>query len=270
VKPLSGGPPYTVVVRALEGSEDRRFADGEMAAFSHALEQEISLYEPRGELAGPLVVQVGNTRERDLLRVRRPLQVPCWVEEDSLRFTECSAAGIVLIEDSAVFAQLCAVKAWRNLNMIGATGHGLPRAALRRVLHRLSEQFRLPVYLLTDHDTWGYFIFSVLKRGAIGPHHSCPALSLSDVRHIGLHADDRAQYSCEDLETRRWKPHWTLRLKHMRQYRCFRKKVWQNEFDRFEQEGVAITLDNFVERLGLETFVQTYVRRKVLEDECVY
>src|ERR1700722_9797259 len=103
-------------------------------------------------------------------------RIPTWVEADNLEFGKQTAAGIILVESWPVFDRLCRAKAWRTLNMVIVCGHGIPRAGVRRFIHRLAGESTLPVYLLADNDTWGYFIFSLLKRGLLAPHMVCPWL----------------------------------------------------------------------------------------------
>ena len=38
---------------------------------------------------------------------------------------------------------------------------------MRRLLYRLHNELKLPVYCLLDNDPWGYYIYSVIKQGSI-------------------------------------------------------------------------------------------------------
>ena len=45
---------------------------------------------------------------------------------------------------------------------------------------------------MVDNDTWGYFTFSVLKRGLLAPDAEQPCLQIDDLRYLGLLATDDA------------------------------------------------------------------------------
>ena len=52
------------------------------------------------------------------------------------------------------------------------TGKGQAARAERRLVQRFSNEFDLPVYALMDADPWGFYIYSVIKRGSISLSYS--------------------------------------------------------------------------------------------------
>lgn len=259
---------YADTVYFLFHGDDRRFHDSELAIFDDVVQAEQQLCAIKGlgksVLAGPLTLKIGSARPRNLEEPRQSYcELPPWIEADSLEFQSCRAKGILLIEKGAVFYRLWKTKAWRDLNLVLACGMGIPRWRMRRVLHRLSTQFRIPVYVLADNDTWGYFIFSVLKRGMMGPHESCPQLAVKDVRFLGMRAHEYKQCGTAEECLIPWKRRWDLRLKFMRKYPCFRSKAWQREFDEFKTQNAKCEIECMVARIGEKRTVNEYLLPKL-------
>jgi DNA topoisomerase-6 subunit A len=250
-------PPYSVAMHLLEQSEeDPRYPEDEIPIFASILEHEVALYERRGYIAGPLAVQMGETAPLDLASQDSPFLLPSWVEDDGLQLISCEAKGILLIETDYVFEALFALKSWQSTGLVLATGSGMPRAAMRRFLHRIQHHFELPIYVLSDNDTWGYFLYSMLHRGALAPHAQSPYLAIRDLRYLGLQAQ-RIDPPMENKSLERpWKEHWKLRLECMRQYDCFRTDAWQAELNAFEERKCARNLNAVLEQLGPEYILE--------------
>lgn len=252
----SKGYPYSLAVELLERSGDTRFPEHEISIFSHILEHEASLYEQRGRVAGPLTVCMSGEQALDLSTDNQPFILPSWVEEDGLQLVSCNARGVLLVESEYVFHALCERAAWRRSRLVLATGCGMPRAPMRRVLHRIQRRFGMPVYVLADNDTWGYFLFSMLYRGALAPDVRAPFLAISDLRYLGLRARPKHPPQGQALIERPWKKCWDLRLKSLRQYDCFRSQAWQAELDAFERQECAKSLTAFLDGLGSQSILE--------------
>lgn len=270
--PLEREWSYETVVSSLLWNDDRRFYDQELGIFDDIIESEQQLCGDsdgsNGALAGPLVVKVGKARQRNLATVGKSyFELPSWVEADNLKFQASHASGILLFEKHAVFQKLFEAKAWRGLNLILACGGGIPRWRMRRVLHRLSNQFQIPVYVLTDNDTWGYYFFSVLKRGMMAPHESCPQLAVKDVRFLGMRANEYMQCGTRKECMIRWRRRWDLRLSFMRKYRCFRSKAWRREFDSFKKQNGKTEMEVLCWRLGVSRVVDDYLLPKLINKD---
>ena len=249
-------PPYSVAIQSFERSEAARFPDSELSVFSHVLEHEVSLYERRGSLAGPVTIRIGDQIVVDLAAQKSPSPLPVWVEEDGLQFATCDAKGVLLVESDRVYRALFDNQSWHETGLLLATGCGLPRAPLRRILHRLERQFALPVYVLSDNDTWGYFLHSLLRRGALSPSVRVPYLAVENLRYIGLRATSNCLVRNDKLFQRDWKQHWDARLRCLRQYECFSSTTWQAEFDAFASQKYARSLDVALDVLGTQCLVE--------------
>lgn len=242
-----------------DDDDARKFVGAELWAFQHAMEHEYQYYEQRGHFIGPLVWQVAGENAQDLGQLVEPCRMPRWVEADGLTLQSCSAAGILLVENGNVYEKLVAARAWKSANLLLALSSGLPRSGIRRLLHRITEQFQIPLYLLVDNSTWGYFIFSILKRGLLTPDATSDYLRISDLRYLGLFATDTEYAEVRASIARRWHPRWELRLNALRQYPCLQSPAWQAELELFSTRQHPTSLSKFIETIGSATFVQKWL-----------
>jgi DNA topoisomerase-6 subunit A len=248
---------YNLALQTLADSEDARFDELELASFSQIVEHEVFLYESRGLLKGPLKVSVG---ESQIDCMEHEISIPTFVEHDFFSVVESNAAGVLLVENQKVFKVLVDGSFCQRIPFLIVTGCGIPRSTCRRLLHRLERDHDLKIHVLTDNDTWGYFIYSVLARGMLGPHAAFDCFSVTDPRYIGLRAGVATETAAGEIAMRPWKEHWDLRIAAMRSYPCFSDPDWQLEFDAFEQQGGAIDLLAFISELGIETFIDSCLK----------
>jgi DNA topoisomerase VI subunit A len=252
--------PYPIAIDSLFDSSDPRFDVTELSAFSQVLEHERAYYESRGFVSGPVTVCIeGQTYTLD----SNCLKIPAFVESDWLRILRCASRYLLVIESRRVFDDLCSCRRLRDMNIILLTGSGIPRMSARRLVRRLQEEFSVSVHLLTDNDTWGYFIYSTLARGAISPDVSFPWLSVKDIHFIGLRAGDGETLGINEQNVCTWRPLWDMRIECFRSYDCFRSSEWQSEFDAFEKQHYGLNLDSVIQQIGADQFVEKYLEPKL-------
>ena len=70
-----------------------------------------------------------------------------------------------------VWERLHEDKFWEKQKCIIMSSQGQTTRGIRRLLQRLSEEHKLPIYVLTDFDPWGFYIYSVIKYGSIALAH---------------------------------------------------------------------------------------------------
>jgi DNA topoisomerase-6 subunit A len=217
-----------------------------------------------GSVAGPLTVKLCGNRV-DLSRLNgTALAIPQWVESDSLQFVKFSASGILVVEKGGVAQRLMQHNLMSKLNLIIVNSSGFPLVRTRRFLHRLSNETGLPVYLLTDNDTWGYFIFGILKRGMFSPKDTCPYLA-ADVRFLGLQAGEYLEFGAPERLLVKWKDAWDTRLRHMQKYKCFQNGQWKKEFIAFNRQRAKFELEATLKEGTpdkLTQYIQTKLERR--------
>ena len=99
---------------------------------------------------------------------------------------KCDAKFILHVEKDTVWRRFNEDKFWRTHNCILTHGGGQPPRGVRRLLYRLHNELKLPVYCLLDNDPWGYYIYSVLKQGSINLAYESKRMAIPDARFLGL------------------------------------------------------------------------------------
>lgn len=222
--------------------------------------------EPSASVWGPLAVRVQGGRWVSLAGRRpRRFELPAWVEADGLSIRNAGACGILAVEKGAVAARLAEQRIWERIGVAVVSCGGIPAARTRRLLHRLRRELDLPVCFLGDCDTWGYFVFSVLKRGMVIPGEENPFLAVRDARFLGLQAGQGAAILARFPDLRvRWERCWDGRLRALARYPCFRTAAWRRELGAFRGLGGAVELEASI-RLGAEWLGERIVRRTIEE-----
>ena len=119
---------------------------------------------------------------------------------------------------------------WERLNCAIVSSQGQATRGVRRLLQRLHLEHKLPVYVLTDFDPWGLYIYSVLKFGSISLAHISESLAIPEAKFLGLTADDIINFDLkkhlikfEEVDFKR--------LEQIKNYDWFKSsKDWQRQF----------------------------------------
>jgi DNA topoisomerase-6 subunit A len=75
-----------------------------------------------------------------------------------------------------------------------------PPRGVRRLLYRMHNELKLPVYCLLDNDPWGYYIYSVIKQGSINLAFESQRMAIPDAKFLGLRSIDFDR--CEPVRQR--------------------------------------------------------------------
>jgi len=154
--------------------------------------------EHGGEVAGELVVLDRDRRtkrriEIDCMRFGSgAYSVPTVVEELGFR---TNAKFILAIETKGMFERLVEEDFYDKHHCILVSMGGVPSRACRRFIRRLADSKRLPVYVFTDGDPYGYFnIYRTLKVGSGNAAHLNEYFCVPQARFIGVTPDDIKKY----------------------------------------------------------------------------
>ena len=112
--------------------------------------------------------------------------IPSIVEPDVIQFKKCTAKFILHVEKDTVWQRFNEDKFWQKHNCILTHGGGQPPRGVRRLLNRLHNELKLPVYCLLDNDPWGYYIYSVIKQGSINLAFESQRMAIPDAKFLGL------------------------------------------------------------------------------------
>ncbi|MDP8003285.1 MAG: DNA topoisomerase IV subunit A, partial [Caldisphaera sp.] len=128
-------------------------------------EDMLILSKEKGKVVGNMRIRSGN----DVIDLSKLGHGAYAIEStpDLIEFLDYDAEIVLVVEKDAVFQQLHRAGFWQKYKTLLVTGAGQPDRATRRFVRRLNEELKLPVYILTDSDPYGWYIYSVFKVGSI-------------------------------------------------------------------------------------------------------
>lgn len=190
--------------------------------------------------------------------------VPSNVEE--IEFKRVNAKFVIYMEKAAEWERLHEDKVWNKLNCIIMSSQGQATRGVRRLLQRLNQEHKLPVYILVDGDPWGAYIYSVIKYGSISLAHMSEQLAIPDARLLGLTAEDIVKYDLkrhlikfEDVDIKR--------LEQVKNYDWFKdNKEWQKQFKLWKELNGKVELAALSSK-GITFISDTYIPNKIKNKE---
>ncbi len=108
---------------------------------------------------------------------------------------ETNAEFILAIETAGMFQRLVKHNYWKTANCILVSMGGVPTRACRRFIRRLADERKLPVYVFTDGDPYGFFsIYRTLKVGSGNAAHINEYFCVPQAKFIGITPQDIIDY----------------------------------------------------------------------------
>jgi DNA topoisomerase-6 subunit A len=109
---------------------------------------------------------------------------------------ETKAKFILAIETTGMFQRLVKHAYWKTADCILVAMGGVPTRACRRFIRKLADDFKLPVYVFTDGDPYGYTnIYRTLKVGSGNAAHLNEYFCVPQAKYLGVTPDDITNYS---------------------------------------------------------------------------
>ena len=229
-----------------------------------ALREELGLFaENRGSMAGRLTL-VDNGDTIDLTRVGSGgWSVPSIVEDDIIQFKACKADYILMIEKGAVWNRFNQDRFWEKDNCLIIHGGGQPPRGVRRLVYRMHNELKLPVYVLTDNDPWGYYIYSVVKQGSINLAFESQRMAIPKARFIGMSSFDVQRFDISKTVCISLTDKDAARAREIAAYPWFeRKKPWQQEIQQMLKSGVKMELEALSSK-DFSFITETYLPEKL-------
>ncbi len=231
-----------------------------------SLREELGLFaEPKGAMVGPMtIVDKGDTI--DLAHMGSGgYAIPSIVEDDVIQFRKHDARFVLLIEKGAVWRRFNEDRFWDSHRCIIIHGGGQPPRGVRRLLWRLHNELKLPVYVLVDNDPWGYYIYSVIKQGSINLAFESQRMAIPDARFVGMSSFDAEEFNLPPEVTIRVTDQDIRRAKEIRNYPWFaKKKAWQREIEHMLKKGVKLELEALSSK-DFSFITETYLPHKLRE-----
>lgn len=188
--------------------------------------------------------------------------IPSNVEPEMVEFVECSAEYVLVIEKDAVWQRLNEDKFWKKNKCIIVTGKGQPARGARRLIHRMANELKLPVYVLTDADPWGYYIYSVIKQGSINLSFLSKRLALPSAKFLGLTTLDLKKFKIDESVTIKLNDKDKKRIKELMKYVWFKPIEWQNELRNMLNQNYKLELEALSSK-GIRFITTNYLPRKI-------
>jgi len=231
-----------------------------------SLREELGLYaDPKGAMVGPVtVVDTGDTI--DLAHLGSGgWAVPSIVEESVIQFKASKAKFVLLIEKAAVWRRFNEDRFWQEHKCIILHGGGQPPRGVRRLLYRMHQELKLPVYVLVDNDPWGYYIYSVVKQGSINLAYESRRMAVPAARFIGMSSFDAERYDVPTAVAIKLNDRDISRAKEIARYPWFAKRPWQKEIKHMLKRGLKLELEALSSKdfsFITETYLPSKLRRK--------
>lgn len=214
-----------------------------------------------GSVAGKVIVEdKGDTIEWSKLG-SGGWSIPSNVED--ITFKKVDAKFVIYLEKAAEWERLHEDRVWEKLNCIIISSQGQATRGIRRLLQRLHLEHKLPVYVLTDFDSYGWYIYSVVKFGSISLSHMSERLAIPEARFLGLTADDIIKYDLkrhlikfEEVDLKR--------LEQVKNYEWFKdNKQWQRQFNLMKNEIKGKAELAALSSKGITFISESYIPEKI-------
>ena len=189
--------------------------------------------------------------------------IPSNVEDIS--FKKVKADYILVIEKNAAFERLHEDRFWQKQKAILVTTQGQAARGTRRLIQRLATEFKLPVYVFTDADSYGWYIYSVIKYGSISLAHVSDRLGTPTAKFLGLTISDVDEFGLKNFTIKAEEVD-IKRAQEMLKYQWFQAPEWQKELKMMIERNIKAELEALSGR-GLKFITETYLPKKIKNKE---
>jgi DNA topoisomerase-6 subunit A len=193
--------------------------------------------------------------------------IPSIVEADRIQFKNCKAKFVLHVEKDTVWQRFNEDKFWQKYNCILTHGAGQPPRGVRRMLYRLNDELKLPIYCVLDNDPWGYYIYSVIKQGSINLAYESKRMAIPSVRFLGLRSSDYERCELSPSVQIKLNEQDIKRANQIRSYPWFEsKKPWQKEIDLMLKNGFKLEVESLISK-DISYVTEEYVPQRLEEAE---
>src|SRR5678809_1045112 len=230
------------------------------------MREELHLYAKKaGAMVGPITL-VDSGDEIDCSRMGSGgYSVPSIVESEIVQFKKNTAKFVLHVEKDTVWRRFNEDKFWKTHNCILTHGGGQPPRGVRRMLHRLHYELKLPVYCLLDNDPWGYYIYSVIKQGSINLAYESRRMAIPGVRFLGLRSNDYERCQLNQSVQIKLNEQDIKRARQIAQYPWFaHKKPWQKEIEMMLKNGFKLEVEALISK-DISYVTEEYVPARLEE-----
>lgn len=263
---------YYLAKHTIKGTNEKTFDDQaesdpiieDLEVAIDSLREELHVFASnRGNLAGPLtLVDAGNTLDCAAMG-SAGYAVPSICEPDVVQFKKCGAKFVLHVEKDTVWRRFHEDRFWDKHECIVSHGGGQPARGMRRLLRRMHEELKLPVYVLLDNDPWGYYIYSVIKHGSINLAYESRRMAIPKAVFLGVSSFDYERCGMSDDVKIELDQADIKRAKQIAAYPWFEQhKGWQKEIKKLLSNGFKMEVEAMISK-DLSYLTEEYVPMKL-------
>ena len=275
-KTLSLRGMYYMSLHSIPGTKERTFndqseSDGileDLEVSLDGLREELHVFaKKRGTMVGNISV-IDNGDEIDCRKMGTGgYAIPSICEPNIIQFKDCTADFILHVEKDTVWSRFNEDRFWETHNCILTEGSGQPPRGVRRLLHRMHKELKLPVYCLLDCDPWGHYIYSVIKQGSINLAFESERMAIPDAKFIGIRAKDYEQCDLSDDVKIDLNDRDITRAKQIAAYPWFEhKREWQREIKTMLKNGFKMEVESLITK-NISYVTEEYVPARLKEGD---
>ena len=233
-----------------------------------ALREELHLYASnRGNMMGDITLNDNGT-ELNCSRVgRNGYSIPSIVEPNIVKIVKHNAKFILHVEKDTVFTRFVEDEFWKTHKCILTHGSGQPPRGVRRMLNRMHNELKLPIYCLLDNDPWGYYIYSVIKQGSINLAYESKRMAIPNARFMGLRSKDYERCELNQSVTIKLSDSDKKRARQIAAYPWFEKKpAWQKEIKKMLDNDFKLEVESLISK-DISYVTEEYVPRRLKDKD---
>lgn len=263
-------------LHTIQGTKEKTFDDQtesdkvleDLEVTLGALREELHVFaKKRGTMVGNITV----IDSGDEINCRRMgsggYAIPSICEPEVIQFKDVQADFILHVEKDTVWQRFNEDRFWETHNCILTEGSGQPTRGVRRMLHRLHKEHKLPVICLLDCDPWGHYIYSVIKQGSISLAFESERLAIPDAKFLGIRAKDYEACDLSDDVQIALNDRDTTRAKQILEYPWFKDhKGWQREIKKMMSNGFKMEVESLITK-DISYVTETYVPERLAAED---
>ncbi len=249
-----------------EGQDESDPLIEDLETMTDSLREELHLKaDSSGILFGKLVIEDMGDRIDCSKLGKSGLAIPSIV--DDYKFLECKADYVLVVETKAMVDRLVEEKYHLKNNAILVGLGGQAARGARRLVKLLNERLKLPVYVFTDGDPWGYYIYSVVKTGSMNLAYESKRLATPQCRFLGMTMADIDKFELKKV-TEKLKDVDKKRVNQLLKYEWFNKPQWIKELKSMLSKGARIEQQALASK-SLEFVAKEYLPGKIARKEFI-
>ena len=252
--------------------EDQGESDSCIVDLEHAVDsirEKLNLHaNPKGTLYGNITLKdkMHNNDKFNCAKLGRGgWSIMSRLEPEEIEIVDVDAKYILVIETEAMYERLVEEGFPKKHDAILISTGGQAARGTRRLIHRVHKEAKLPVYVFTDGDPYGWYIYSVIKQGSMALAAHSAYMSVPDAKYIGMTLEDVENYKLQNV-TEKMKDTDIKRAKEMMEYPWFKNKEWQNELKKALKEKIRIEQQALANK-SLSFVAETYLPEKIKKKE---